>query len=484
MLLTELLKNVKCQVHGRDDIDISDIKNDSRKVQRGDLFFCISGYETDGHKYAKSAVEKGASCIVVTQLQEDIPGVTQALVYDDRQAMAEIAANFYDHPADKMKMVGITGTNGKTTTTYMIKSIAEKAGYKVGLIGTIKNMIGDEEIHTERTTPESLELQKLLKEMYDKGCDMVVMEVSSHSLCLARTHTINFDVGMFSNLTQDHLDFHKTWENYVAAKQKLFEQSDISIINADDDCAAHMMGAAKAEVVTYGIQSMADITAKDIEMIPAYTKYTARVYDNEYEITVNIPGAFSVYNSLCALSAAHALGIDKHYIIEGLRSIKGVDGRFQSLPTNGDYHIILDYAHTPDSLLNALETIKEFAKGRIVTVFGCGGNRDKGKRPQMAKIAADYSDFTIVTSDNPRFEVPSDIIDDIIAGIPEDYKDYIRIENRRDAIKYAIEHAKKDDIILLAGKGHETYQEIKGVKHDFDEKKIVAQIIKELTAEK
>lgn len=478
MKLKDILKDIECEIVGNGDIEISDIKNDSRKVEAGDIFFCISGFEQDGHKYAPSAVEKGAVCLFVTKKLEDI-NVTQVIVKNDRKAMAIASANFYGHPSREMIMIGITGTNGKTTSTYMIKSIAEKAGYKVGLVGTIKNMIGDRELHTERTTPESIELQKLLREMKDAGCDMVVMEVSSHSLYLDRTYMIDFNVGIFSNLTQDHLDFHETFENYIAAKALLFAQSEISVINADDKSADAMIKAAKGKVITYGCKEKCDVCAENISVDHIKTTYKTVLNGKEEEIFVSIPGMFTVYNSLCAAVGSSAAGIDNEKIVSGLKELKGVDGRFQALPTGGEYTLILDYAHTPDSLLNVLKTIKEIAKNRIITVFGCGGNRDRGKRPLMAKIAAEYSDLTVVTSDNPRFEEPADIIKDIVAGLSE--KDnYVTIENRRDAIKYAMETAQEGDIILLAGKGHETYQEIKGVKHDFDEKVVVAQIAEEL----
>ena len=480
MKISEIMHGIECSVIGHADIDIKSLQYDSRNVTDGDLFFCISGFEQDGHKFAQSAVDNGAAALVVTKELPEID-CTQILVADSRKTMAQAACNFYGQPSKKMKMIGITGTNGKTTTTYMMKRIAEKAGFKVGLIGTIQNMIGDKVLHTERTTPESIDLQHLLYDMYEAGCGIVVMEVSSHSLVLDRTYGIEFDVGIFSNLTQDHLDFHKTWDEYIAAKAMLFAQSKISVINTDDDCAQVMIDSAKGEVFTYSIDNVSAFKAENIVMHNSSTEFTCSYNGKELCFDVAIPGRFTVYNSLAAASAAIMAGISEDIALDGLKSIEGVPGRFESLPTHNGCTLILDYAHTPDSLENTLKTAKGFAKGKVVSVFGCGGNRDKTKRPKMAEISVALADFTVVTTDNPRFEVPADIIKDIVAGIADEYKNnYICIEDRREAIYYALKNADTDDVILLAGKGHETYQEIKGVKYDFDEKVIVAQIVEEL----
>ncbi len=480
MKLLKIIEDIRCEIEGDADIEISDIKYDSRKVQKGDLFFCISGFQEDGHKYALDAVHKGAAAIVVTKELEGLP-VTQVVVQDDRQAMALMAVRFFGRPAASMKMVGITGTNGKTTTTYMIKSIAEAAGMKVGLIGTIQNMIGGEVLHTERTTPESVDLQRLLARMRDEGCDIVVMEVSSHSLYLKRVEGILFDVGIFTNLTQDHMDFHQTWQNYVDAKKILFKQSAVAVVNVDDESAADMISAAYREVVRFGVGNTADAMPQNLELSAEGTKFTAQVKNKKIKVDIGIPGMFTVYNALGAIAAARELDIKGEYIAEGLKRLPPVSGRFELLDTRGgDYSIILDYAHSPDSLENTLKTIRGFAQGRIVTVFGCGGNRDRVKRPIMGAIAQKYSDFVIVTSDNPRFEEPMDIIREIEKGLNGDNCQYICIENRREAILFAIKNAQNKDIILLAGKGHETYQEVCGVKHDFDEKVVVAGILDEL----
>lgn len=478
MRLNELLKDVKCEVYG-DDVEITDIYNDSRNVTPGGLFFCIQGYSTDGHKYAPTAVVNGAVCLVVTHLLE--LECTQVLVEDDRLAMAQISANFYGRPSEKICLIGVTGTNGKTSTTYMLKSIFEKMGHKVGLIGTIENLIGDEHIHTERTTPESIDLQKLLAQMVEKGCNDVVMEVSSHSLVLKRVAGLHFAGAIFTNLTQDHLDFHKTMEEYADAKAVLFAMSDISVINADDKYADIMLKNAKGRALTFGIDNKADFTAEDVDIQPFGCRYSAVSENNNMNVEIGIPGRFTVYNTLGALAVCSMLGVDDEVILRGLKELDSVAGRFQRLDNRGgEYSIILDYCHTPDSLESTLNTIKDFAKGRVVSIFGCGGNRDKTKRPIMGEISGRIADFSIVTSDNPRYEEPGDIIDMIIPGIERSGGEYISIENRRDAIKYAIENVRKDDVIVLCGKGHEDYQEICGVKYPFDEKKIVAEILDEL----
>lgn len=478
--LRELYSAIPCTLKGDGDTFVTGLAYDSRTVKPGDLFFCISGFRTDGNIYANAAAEKGAAAIASEQYhpQIDLP---QVIVRHDRRSMAEASAAFFGFPARRMRMIGVTGTNGKTTTTYMYKRIAEEAGRKVGLIGTIRNMIGDKELHAERTTPESPDLQKLLFEMNQAGCDTVVMEVSSHSLALDRTYGIEFDVGIFTNLTQDHLDFHGTFDAYLEAKELLFGQSKVSLVNLDDPHAALIAEHAAGECRMYSARTVAEYEAKDIHLEPHCTSYTFAAYRNGVsQIEVPIPGMFSVYNSMAATAAALESGISEKVAAKALKSMPAVDGRFQMLDTRGrDFVLILDYAHTPDSLENTLETVREFSQGRVVTVFGCGGNRDRTKRPVMGEIAARLSDVVYVTSDNPRFEDPDAIIDDIEKGIPEN-SGCVRITDRREAIRTAIEKAEPHDVIVLAGKGHETYQEICGVKHDFDEKVVVNQIFEEL----
>ncbi len=464
------------QVFGDDRIDITSVTYDSRQVCPGALFFCISGFKTDGHNYAKNAVDNGAVALVVTR-RLDID-VTQILVEDSRVAMALISRTFYGKPDESLHMIGVTGTNGKTTTTYMIKSILECAGRKTGLIGTIVNMIGAQTLPTERTTPESPDLFALLRHMADEGCNSVVMEVSSHSLELARVTGIMFDVGVFTNLTQDHLDFHLTFDNYLAAKKKLFYVSKNAAINADDAVSPRIMDGIDINWCSFGIKERADVYARNIEITPRGVTFDLCTRQGMLPLRLKIPGIFSVYNSLSAATACLLLDIGLETIKTGLEAMPSVAGRFEVLDTgNRPFTLILDYAHTPDSLENTLLTVREFARGRIITVFGCGGDRDKGKRPIMGEIAGHLSAFVVITSDNPRTEEPLSIIGEIEAGIKKTKCEYRCIENRREAIRYALHSARPEDIIVLAGKGHETYQEICGVKYPFDEKVVVQELL-------
>ncbi len=466
------------RILGDAQTEISSVAYDSRKVCKGALFFCISGYKTDGHGYAQAAVDNGAAALMVTRpLDINVP---QVVVEDARTAMAFMSREFYGRPDEDLAMIGITGTKGKTTTTYMIKSVMEADGKKMGLIGTIINMIGAKELHTDRTTPESPDLFALLRQMADENCDAVVMEVSSHSLVLGRVAGITFDVGVFTNMSRDHLDFHETFENYMSAKKLLFYMTKSAVINADDAASAFMMEGIFIDWLTYGIKEQSDVYAKNIEITPKGVSFDLCSVRGMMPINLNIPGIFSVYNALSAATACMQLGIGLETIKTGLEAMPRVAGRFEVLDTgNRPFTIILDYAHTPDSLENTLLTVKGFARGRIITVFGCGGDRDRGKRPMMGEIAGKLSTFTVITSDNPRTENPFDIIAEIEAGIKNTDCDYVSIENRRAAIRYAIQNANPDDIIVLAGKGHETYQEINGIKHPFDEKVVVRELLNE-----
>ena len=476
MKLSNLTADYPCEMSAADP-EITGLSYDSRLVRSGDLFFCVKGFQSDGHRYAQEAVRKGASALVVTHpLPLDIP---QVVVQNDRQAMSLFSQRFFDNPAKKMRMIGITGTNGKTSITYMLKAIFERMGEKVGLIGTIVNMIGNEPVHTERTTPESVDLQALLARMYQEGVQTVIMEVSSHSLALERVYGIEFDGAVFTNLTQDHLDFHGSMENYAAAKRILFENARVSSINADDSHAQYMKAAAKGTAATYGIQNKADLMARDVQLSPEGSRFVLAAYAFRLPLLLQIPGLFSVYNALAAASVCLSMGIDMLPIKQGLESLTNVPGRFERLDTQGrDFTVILDYAHTPDSLQSTLTTVRGFAQGRIVCLFGCGGNRDNLKRPIMGEIAERLADFVIVTSDNPRCEEPAEIISQILAGMEK--TNHITIENRREAIYYALKNARSADVIVLAGKGHEDYQEIDHVKHPFDEKVIVREILQEL----
>ncbi len=466
------------QLLGDGDTDITAVEYDSRKVRKGALFFCISGFKTDGHIYAPQAVAAGATALMVThKLELDVP---QIVVEDARIAMALIAREFYGRPDERLKMIGITGTNGKTTTTYMIKSVLEHAGIKTGLIGTIVNMIGQQELPTERTTPESPDLFALLNRMAQEGCVSVVMEVSSHSLALGRVSGITFEVGVFTNLTQDHLDFHENFDNYRAAKKRLFYASKKAAINADDSAAYYMMDGIEICWRTYGIKEEADVYAKNIEITPRGVTYDLCSGNAMLPLSIRIPGIFSVYNSLSAATVCMLLGVKLETIKTGLEAMPSVAGRFEVLDTGErPFTIILDYAHSPDSLENTLKTVGTFARGRIVPVFGCGGDRDRGKRPIMGEIAGSLSTFAIITSDNPRTEEPCEIIRAVEEGMKRTQCPYVCIESRREAIRYAIDNAQAGDVIVLAGKGHETYQEVCGVKHPFDEKIIVRELLSE-----
>ncbi|MGI6168269.1 MAG: UDP-N-acetylmuramoyl-L-alanyl-D-glutamate--2,6-diaminopimelate ligase [Christensenellales bacterium] len=471
----------KYVVHGNKQADILGLAYDSRRVSPGDLFFCIPGYKVDGHDFAKQAVAAGAVAVVVEHWLPLPDEVAQIVVKDARRAMAVTAANFYGNPARQMTMIGVTGTNGKTTTTYMLKAIGEHIGKKVGLVGTIHNMIGDTPIQTEHTTPESVDLQRLLAEMRDEGVDWVVMEVSSHALELKRVYSMEFDVGIFTNMTQDHLDFHKTFEQYRLAKKKLFTMSRKAVVNADDETSHFMVEDFAGELVSYGIREEALVQARDIEIHSRGVDYVLCYPGGQKKVELQIPGIFSVYNSLSAASAAYVLGVAPQEIAEALKGVSSVAGRFEVLDIGQrDYTVILDYAHSPDGLANILKTAKEFACKRIVTLFGCGGDRDSGKRSIMGEIAGRYSDFCVVTSDNPRTEDPGEIICSIEEGLKKTSCPYVAILNRREAIAYVLKQARKDDIIILAGKGHEIYQEIDGVKYPFNEKEIVQDILASL----
>ncbi|MBQ4610651.1 MAG: UDP-N-acetylmuramoyl-L-alanyl-D-glutamate--2,6-diaminopimelate ligase [Clostridia bacterium] len=475
MLLSCLAKPTVHTLIG-EDVEVKELRYNSRKVEKGDVFCCIVGTFADGHKYAAQAVEAGAAALVVErQLDIDVP---QILVENTRIAMAEMAAAYYGNPADEMVMVGITGTNGKTSTSYMLKSIAERMGKKVGLIGTIRNMIGDIIIDTERTTPESVDLQRILRQMKDEKVDVVIMEVSSHSLDQKRVHGISYDVGCFTNLTQDHLDYHKTFENYFAAKKLMFAQCKKAVINLDDSYAADMVAGVDIPVMSVGIREQADITASEIDITTRGVQFDFNYRNVTSRFNVPIPGLFSVFNAMSAAGIALTLGWTLDSIKYGLEHMVSVSGRLEPLPTGrNEFTVLLDYAHTPDALENLLKTVRGFATGRIVTLFGCGGDRDQAKRPIMGEIAGRFSDFAIITSDNPRSEDPMNIIACVEDGVKKSGCEYTVIENRREAIEYALKNAKKNDVIILAGKGHENYQEINGGKQPFDEKEIVSEIL-------
>lgn len=455
--------------------EIKELKYDSRQVQPGDVFVAITGFETDGHKYIAKAVAQGAAVVVCEHIPEGGIAAPYVRVASSRRALAQMAANYFDHPADSMTMIGITGTNGKTTTTYLLKTILEAQGNKVGLIGTNQNMIGDEVLDTERTTPESFELHKLFAHMRDAGCSHVLMEVSSHSLVLDRVYGIPFAVGAFTNLTQDHLDFHKTMEAYRDAKALLFHQSKTGVMNLDDADGRIILAEQACPFLTYGEQDSCDLYAKDIQLHADSIGFSCMTGDGIVPVTLAIPGQFTVYNALCALSCAKALGIPTAQAAAALRTAHGVKGRVEVVPTGTDYTVLIDYAHSPDGVENVLRAARGFTKGRVIGLFGCGGDRDRTKRPKMGAIAAQLSDLCIVTSDNPRTEQPEAIIEDILTGMKDTTTPYEVIVNRPAAIWHALDIAQAGDTIVLMGKGHETYQEINHVKHHLDEREVVAE---------
>ena len=476
MKLSEILKEINVlSAAASGDTEITGVCYDSRRVKNGDLFVAVRGYESDGHKYIPMAVEKGCAAV----LCEEAPAgnVPYVQTDDSRLGLALAARNFYGDPSREMKVIGITGTNGKTTSTYLLKHVLEQTlGAKVGLIGTIQNMIGDEILHTERTTPESFELQKLFADMRDAGCTHVIMEVSSHALVLHRADQIRFSAAVFTNLTEDHLDFHKTMDAYCDAKAMLFRRCETGAVNVDDAYAKRIMEQADCRLLTYSAQgNPASLMAEHVELFSDRVEFDA-VYQNERaSVTLGIPGIFSVYNALGVIAAALALNIPLQKIADALRTAQSVKGRVEVVPTPGkDYTVLIDYSHTPDSLENILKAVRGFCTGRVIAVFGCGGDRDPYKRPVMGKIAAELSDLAIVTSDNPRTEDPYKILRQILAGMQDTETPYEVIESRVSAIGRAMELARKNDVIVLCGKGHETYQEIGHEKHHLDEREVVA----------
>ena len=478
MNLSALLEGIEVkEIIGNPQLSVTGISFDSRAVQPGNLFVCISGFESDGHEFAPMAIEKGAAVIVAEKDLREL-GVTCILVEDSRAALAQLAANYYGHPEEKFCLIGITGTNGKTTVTYLVKSVLEAMGKKVGLIGTNQNMLGTEIIPSKRTTPDSLELMRLFAKMAAAEVDYVVMEVSSHSLVLDRVTACTFDVGAFTNITQDHLDFHKTMEEYLEAKGILFRISKRGVINADDGAAERLQELSTCEsMLTYGEGAECDIRVSDIELNENGVFFQLHYQGKTHQVELGIPGKFSVYNAMTALSCLAAVEIPMETAVRYLKKARGVKGRVELVETGKDFSVIIDYAHTPDGLENVIQTIRGFAKGRVITLFGCGGDRDKSKRPKMGKIASELSDYSIVTSDNPRTENPDAIIEDVLVGVKEGGGEYTVIPNRFEAIEFALDFAQKDDIILLAGKGHETYQILADRTITFDEREIVRKLL-------
>lgn len=465
--------------------EIKSIENDNRKVESGSLFICIQGYTVDGHDFAESAVQQGAVAVLAErELTLPVPVI---VVESTKRAMAVLADAFYGQPSHKLHMIGITGTNGKTTTSHLIEKIFADYGHQTGLIGTMYTKIGPKQLETKNTTPESLTLQKTFHQMVEEGVQTTVMEVSSHALVEGRVHGTDFDVAVFTNLTQDHLDYHNTMEEYRRAKSLLFSQlgntfhhhkPKFAVLNADDKASKEYTESTSAHVLTYGIDQEAHLQAKNIQMTSKGTEFDLVSPLGTQRVSMQLIGKFSVYNVLASIGAALVSGIPLENVISSIESVKGVSGRFELVHEGQDFSVIVDYAHTPDSLENVLTTIKQFAKGEIYVVVGCGGDRDRTKRPLMAKIACKYSDIAVFTSDNPRSEDPLSIIQDMEAGVKdESYKVY---PDRKGAIEYTIGCAKKDDVVLIAGKGHETYQQIGGKTYDFDDRAVAREAIKAL----
>lgn len=485
MRLTQLLERLRYEVsQGSDGINVTELINDSRKVTEGSVFVCISGAVSDGHAFARDVAEKGAAALVVEK-DVDVPeNVTVIRVEDTRYALALMSAAYFGYPAEKLKVIGITGTKGKTTTTYMVKSILEGVGHKVGLIGTIEALIGGKSIPANNTTPESYTIHKYFAEMVEAGCDSVVMEVSSQGLMLHRTAGIMFEIGIFTNLGEDHIgpNEHKDFEDYKRCKGILFTQCRLGIANVDDPWYEDVFKGATCKVETFGFTEKADLRAVDIEHItrPGYLGVRYHVSGlMDFDVEIDIPGDFSVYNSLTAIAVCRHFDVPVENIQKALKVAK-VRGRIEMVKVSDEFTMMIDYAHNAMSLESLLHTLRDYKPERIVTIFGCGGNRSKTRRYEMGEVSGRMSDFTIITSDNPRFEEPQDIIDDIITGIKKTDGEYIAVCDRKEAIRYSIEHGRPGDVIVLAGKGHETYQEIKGVKYDMDDRVLVKEVLEEM----
>ncbi len=485
MRLTQLLEHLEYEVvKGNHEIEVTELINDSRKVTPGCVFVCISGAVSDGHEYAGEVGAKGAKALITEKEVEALEDVTVIRVKDTRYALALMSAAYFGYPADKLKIIGITGTKGKTTTTYMVKSILEGVGHKVGLIGTIEAIIGDKSIPANNTTPESYTIHQYFAEMVKAGCDSVVMEVSSQGLMLHRTAGIPFEIGIFTNLGEDHIgpNEHKDFDDYKRCKGILFTQCRLGIANIDDPWYQDVFRNATCQVETFGMSKEADLRATDIEHITRPGYLGVRYHVNglmDFDVEIDIPGDFSVYNSLTAIAVCRHFNVPVENIKNALKVAK-VRGRIEMVKVSDEFTMMIDYAHNAMSLESLLHTLRDYHPERIVTIFGCGGNRSRTRRYEMGEVSGRMSDLTIITSDNPRFEEPQAIIDDIITGMKKTDGEYISICDRKEAIRYAIEHGRAGDVIILAGKGHETYQEIKGVKYDMDDRNLIKEVLEEL----
>lgn len=472
MLLSSLLKEVNI-LSEYSDRDISDVTDKSSRVKTDCAFVCVKGARFDGHSVAEEMIKQGAAVVIV---ERDLGLKEQIIVENTREAYALMCKNYFGRAVDGLKMLGITGTNGKTTTAFVIKDILKALGVESGLIGTVKNMVGDKEYHTELTTPDPYDMHTLFKAMADSGIEYCVMETSSQAFHQMRLAGIHFDIGVFTNLTQDHLDYHGTIDEYKKCKKTLFLNCDKAVFNKDDSASEYMADGIKAEIKGYSVNEESDYKAENVSLYIDRVEYEL----NGEKIVFGIPGDFSVYNSLAAISAVCALGFSFENVAAAVGKAKSVSGRLEVLKTNTDFGVIIDYAHSPDGLEKAIEAVRGFTNGRVITLFGCGGDRDKTKRPKMGKIASKLSDIVVVTTDNPRTENPEDIIKDILSGTENASAEVVAVADRSEAIAYALKIAEKGDSVLLAGKGHETYQIIGKERRHYDEREVVAEVLRSL----
>ncbi|WP_250227382.1 UDP-N-acetylmuramoyl-L-alanyl-D-glutamate--2,6-diaminopimelate ligase [Anaeropeptidivorans aminofermentans] len=483
MKLFDILKDVEYKLIQGEDKEIRTIETDSRKASDNSLFICISGFHVDGHKFIQNAYDKGAVAFVIEKdLEEYIPDATYIKVQNSREAWSFMAQSFYKNPSEKFRLIGITGTNGKTSSTYFLEAILKEYGRKTGIIGTIGVTAMGEPVDIKfdtSTTPDPMELQHIFSHMAEKGIDDVIMEVTSHALELHKVAGIHFDIGEFTNLTQDHLDLHGSMEAYKEAKGKLFKACDISIINSDDAYSLYMQECTAGKIITYGIEKPADIKAYNVKYYNNGIKFDVSINGDAVEFSIPIPGRFTVYNALGVITCSIAMDIPIDIIKRALENLHGVPGRIQSVPNDKGIGVYVDYSHTPDSLENIICAVREFTKGKVITIFGCGGDRDRTKRPIMGEISGKLSDFSIITSDNPRTEIPSQILDDIEPGVKKAEGNYIKIVDRKEAIFYGIKMAEKGDSVIIAGKGHENYQIFADKTIHFDDWEIANEALKD-----
>lgn len=479
MKLKELINGVKVEkIIGNIDVDIKNVKIASGEVEKGSLFIAIKGRGFDGHEFIKTAKNYGAAA-VVSEKECDI-SLPQIIVKDSRLSMSKIAGNFYKHPDKKLKLIGVTGTNGKTTTTHVIRNILENSGIKCGVIGTLGSVYGDKKIAPTLTTPDPLELMEILSDMVKDGIKVAVMEVSAHAIYLNKIEDMFFYVGIFTNLTRDHLDFFNDMENYKKTKLSFFSKSKCKfcVVNSDDETGREIL-KIRQDAVSYGLYNPADVFAVNLKEKREKTEYVLNLFDKIYDIKNSLIGEFNIYNSLAAATACSIVGVPLDKIFAALNTLSAVEGRLEKV-YGEKFSVFVDYAHTPDGLLNSLKSLRKITEGKLICVFGCGGNRDKGKRSIMGKIASETADFLIITSDNPRYEDPMDIIHEIESGFSENFKNYVAIEDRSEGIEYALSFAKENDVVLIAGKGAENYQDMLGIKRLYNDKDTVNEIMRRI----